>query len=85
MLRDPFAAPELADGGVVELTPWGVVDVLEARAADFELGFFESAFEAFVLPTIPLNVDEEPEPFVEAEPREIGVFLLFDPGLRQAV
>jgi hypothetical protein len=58
MLLDPSAAGQLTDDGLVELPTWGVVDILQAGAAEFQLGFFEPPVETFVLSTIPLDVDE---------------------------
>src|SRR5262249_25159163 len=80
MLGDPAAGGELADEGLVELAPGRVVDGLEARLAEFELGLLEGAREALVLAGPPLGVDEEGEAFVEAEGGQLRVLLLGGAG-----
>ena len=82
VLLDPAAGGELADDGLVELAPGRVVDRLEARVREFELGLLEGAGEALVLAGAPLGVDEQGEAFVEGEGAQVGVLLLLRPGRR---
>jgi hypothetical protein len=67
---------DLADDGLVELTPGWVVDGLNARLRELELGLLQGA--AQVLPGGPLGLDEQAEAVVECPRGEIG---LNRPGL----
>jgi hypothetical protein len=80
VLGDPAAGGELADDGLVELAPGRVVDGLDARLRELELGLLQGPYEARVLPGAPLGLDEEAEALVEGEGGEIGLLLLRGPG-----
>src|SRR5262245_17671836 len=84
VLVDPAAGGELADDGLVQLAAGWVVDGLDARVRQLELGFLQGPSQALVLPAEPLGVDEQAEPFIEAEGDEFGVLLLLGPGLGHA-
>src|SRR2546428_8615695 len=79
---DPATGGELADDGFVELAPRGIVDRLEARVREFQLGVLEGAGQALVLPGAPLGLDEEREALVEGEGHHVGLLLLLGPGRR---
>ncbi len=64
----------------VALAPGRVVDGLETRLRELELGLLQGPDEALVLPGAPLGLDEEAEAFVEGEGGEIGLVLLRGPG-----
>ena len=72
VLVDPAAGGELADDGLVELAPGGVVDGLDAGLREFELGLLQGAGEALVLAGEPLGVDEQAEALVEGEGGQLG-------------
>ena len=77
---DPAAGGELADDGLVELAAGRVVDGLDARLRELELGLLQGAGEALVLAGAPLGLDEEAEALVEGEGGEVGLLLLRGPG-----
>src|SRR3989442_592603 len=79
---DPATSGELADDGFVELAPRGIVDRLEARLRELQLGVLEGAGQALVLPGAPLGLDEESKALVEGEGRHVGLLLLLRPGRR---
>jgi hypothetical protein len=68
-----------------ELAPGRIVDSLEAGVGEFQLGLFEGAGEALVLPGQPLGVDEQAEALVEGETRHLGVLLLLAPRVGHGV
>ena len=76
----PAAGGELAEERLVELAPRGVVDVLDARLGEPELGLAERGSEPSVLAGEPLGLDEEPEPLVEGDGSQPRVLLLGEPG-----
>ena len=61
-----------------------VVDVLDARLAEPQLGLPEVALDLLALAVRPLGVDEQAEALVEGQAPEIRVFLLGDPSVGQA-
>ena len=85
ILGDPTAGGQLTDDGLVELAAGRVVDRLDARLGELELGFLQGTDEAPVLPGAPLGLDEEAEAVVEGEGGEIGLLLLGGPGDRHGV
>ena len=80
MLDDPAAGSELANDGAIEVPPDIVVDVLDAGAADAELGLAEDAAEPLVLAIEPFGVDEQAEALVEGQTGGVGVSSLLGPG-----
>ena len=78
VLGDPAAGGELADQRLVDLSPRIVVEVLEARARELEVGLLDVALHAGVLAAHPLGVDEEAEALVEAEAGVVGLRLLVE-------
>jgi len=85
VLGDPLTGRQLADQGLVDDAPVIVVEVLEAGAAELEVGLLDVALEAGVVAGEPLGVDEEAEALVEAEAGVVGLGLLFDPRRGEAV
>jgi hypothetical protein len=73
------ARGELTDDGLVQLAPRRVVDVLDARLAESELGLLEQSAEALVLSREMLGVDEQAEALVEGQLADLGALLLLGP------
>ena len=65
VVGDPGTRSELSDHGLVELAGRRVVDVLDARLAEAELGLAQMARQALVAPVEPLRVDEQCEALEE--------------------
>ena len=84
MLVDPPARGELADDGLVQLAPGGIVDGLHAGLRQLELGFLQGAGDALVVAGQPLGVDEQAEALIEGQRGGGGVLLLVGPGLRHS-
>ena len=64
---DPLTGRQLTDQRFIDDAPVIVVEVIEAGAADLEVGLLDVALEAGVVAGDPLGVDEEAEALVEAE------------------
>jgi len=80
MFLDPAAGGELSDHGLVQLSPGGVVDILDASLADLELGLTQEAGQTLVLPGEALGIDQESEAFIKGDLPERRVLLLRLPG-----
>ncbi len=65
VLVHPATGCELAHDGLVELAFGRVVDVLDARLAEPQLGLLEQASEPLILASEVLGVYEQAEPLVE--------------------
>jgi hypothetical protein len=85
VLLHPAAGGELADDGLVELTPRRVVDRFETGVGQLQLGLLEGTGDALVVAGEPLGIDEQAEALVEAQARQRGVLLLLGPGVGHGV
>lgn len=78
VIVDPRTSGQPAHQGLIELSPRGVVDVLETGLALLEPGLSEQACSPAVLPRQKLGIDEQAEPLFEGELGDIGLLLLFE-------
>src|SRR6185437_3114540 len=85
VLVHPAARGELADDGLVQLAPRRVVDVLDARLAESELGLLEQPAETLVLEREVLGVDQQAEALVERQLADLGALLLLGPRRTERV
>jgi hypothetical protein len=76
VLLDPAVGGKLADHGLVELAAGRIVDRLDARLGQLELGLLQGAAEPLVLPGEPLGLDEQAQALVEGEGGHVGLVLL---------
>jgi hypothetical protein len=76
MFSDPAAGGELADQRPVELAPGRVLEVLEARLGQAELGLLQAAGEFAIVAREVLGLDEQADAFVKAQRAHRGVLEL---------
>ena len=67
MFGDPAAGGELADQRPIEFAARRVVEILETRVRDPELGLLEPTGELAIVAREMLGIDEQADAFVEAE------------------
>jgi hypothetical protein len=75
----------LADDSLVEFAPYRVVDGLDGRLAEAQLGFLEQAAESLVLACKAFGVDQQAKAFVEGQLLVFGILVLFRPRRREGV
>ncbi len=82
MLADVRPAPELREQRAVEIPFFRCIDRSQAGGADAQLGLALGARDALIVDREVLRIDEQPEPFLEAESGDLRVALLITKYLR---